>query len=50
MTDEEGYESPEAYVEDCEGTYDEMTGLFYCTDCYVKLGCPTGVAIPINVF
>lgn len=27
-----------------EGTYNYKTGLFYCTDCYIKLGMPLGTA------
>lgn len=27
-----------------EGTYNEETGKFYCTECYVMLGCPLGTA------
>ena len=27
-----------------EGTYSPMTGHFYCTTCYIKLGMPNGLA------
>jgi hypothetical protein len=30
------------YVRDNEGTLDPRTGWFACTDCYIKLGQPTG--------
>lgn len=36
--------TPEEYVIQEEGTYNPMTGKFYCTECYVKLGCPSGKA------
>ena len=42
--EEEGYGTPEAYVWANEGTLNKKTGLFYCTDCYIKLGCPIGTA------
>lgn len=32
--------TPEQFVEECEGTYDEATQTFYCTDCYIKAGMP----------
>jgi hypothetical protein len=27
-----------------DGTYNFMTNKFYCTTCYVKIGCPLGTA------
>ena len=36
--------TPDEYVEREEGTYNAETGLFYCTDCYVKIGMPLGTA------
>lgn len=36
--------TPEEFVEQNEGTYNSKTGLFYCTDCYIKLGMPSGIA------
>ena len=39
-----GYESPEQAVREQEGTFDPATGLFYCTDCYIKAGMPLGKA------
>lgn len=27
-----------------EGTYNPRTGKFYCTECYIKVGMPTGKA------
>lgn len=36
--------TPEEYVVDYEGTYNDYTGLFYCTSCYVKIGMPNGIA------
>lgn len=36
--------TPEEYVIQEEGTYNPQTGKFYCTECYIKLGCPSGKA------
>lgn len=44
LSEENGYSSPEEACEKEEGTYNPDTGLFYCTDCYTKAGCPTGKA------
>jgi aspartate carbamoyltransferase regulatory subunit len=41
--EEEGI-TPDEYVVREEGTYNEKTGLFYCTPCYVKVGMPLGKA------
>lgn len=38
------YDSPEDYVRKEEGTFNPKTELFYCTDCYVKIGMPLGKA------
>lgn len=40
----EGYESPEEFVRQEEGTFNPSTGLFWCTDCYIKAGMPKGKA------
>lgn len=36
--------TPEDFVLEEEGTLNRETGLFYCTDCYVKAGMPLGTA------
>ena len=36
--------APEAYVKVEEGTYNNVSGAFYCTDCYIDIGMPNGVA------
>lgn len=36
--------TPEEYVKTEEGTYNSRTGLFYCTECYIKIGMPLGLA------
>lgn len=36
--------TPEEFVIDNEGTYNEKTGLFYCDDCYIAEGMPLGKA------
>lgn len=36
--------APERYVEIEEGTYNREQGVFYCTECYVAVGMPLGVA------
>ena len=42
---EEGdYPNWEAVMDLSDGTYNPKTKHFYCTDCYVKAGMPTGVA------
>ena len=35
---------PEEYVKTEEGTYNPRTGLFYCTECYIRIGMPLGLA------
>lgn len=34
--------TPEEYVRYNEGTFNRETGLFYCTECYIKVGLPLG--------
>lgn len=34
--------TPEEYVKSTEGTYDRKTNKFYCTECYIKVGMPSG--------
>ena len=36
--------TPEEFVVSQEGTYNSANGLFYCTDCYIKIGMPYGIA------
>lgn len=36
--------TPEQAVRDEEGTYNEETGRFWCTNCYIKAGMPLGKA------
>lgn len=36
--------TPEEFVRELEGTYNKETELFYCDDCYIKLGMPLGKA------
>jgi hypothetical protein len=35
--------TPEEYAK-TDGTYNPETDLFYCTDCYIKVGMPLGTA------
>ncbi len=35
---------PVDYVRRNEGTFNRATGGFYCTECYIKIGMPLGVA------
>ena len=44
MAREEGYSGADDFVMENEGTYNERTGLFWCTDCYIKAGQPIGTA------
>ena len=44
MAAAEGYGNPDDFVKECEGTFNQKTGLFWCTDCYIKAGQPLGVA------
>jgi len=36
--------TPEVFVIENEGTYNPKTRKFWCTDCYIALGMPLGVA------
>lgn len=36
--------TPDEYVMQEEGTYNPGSGLFWCTDCYSKIGMPLGTA------
>ena len=40
----EYFDSPEDVVIQDEGTFNPLTGLFYCTECYIKVGMPLGQA------
>lgn len=42
--DEEEYDSATEYVVNEEGTFNDAQNIFCCTECYIKLGCPVGVA------
>lgn len=42
--EQHNYDSPEDFVRSEEGTYNNKTDLFYCTDCYIKAGMPLGTA------
>lgn len=44
LADVEGYDTPEEAVRKEEGTFNPSTGLFWCSSCYIKAGCPTGQA------
>lgn len=36
--------TPEEFVWQQEGTYNPETQLFYCTECYFRVGMPLGTA------
>lgn len=36
--------TPEEFVRQQEGTYNPETQLFYCTECYFRVGMPLGTA------
>ncbi len=36
--------SADDYVRENEGTYNQVNGHFYCTECYIADGMPLGVA------
>ena len=38
------FDTPEQVVVEIEGTYNEETGAFWCTPCYVAVGMPLGKA------
>lgn len=44
LAEEEGYSSATEAVIKEEGTYNSATGMFWCTDCYIKAGQPLGKA------
>lgn len=44
LAEDEGYASAEEAVIHGEGTYNPNTKQFYCTECYIKIGCPLGTA------
>ena len=33
--------TPEQYVIEEEGTYNPTNGHFVCTECYIRIGCPS---------
>jgi hypothetical protein len=35
------YSHPDEYVRLNEGTYNRENGHFACTECYIRLGCPS---------
>lgn len=35
---------PDDYVKQEEGTYNRSNGHFWCTECYIKIGMPLGIA------
>ncbi len=35
------------YVYMNEGTFNYLNNLFYCDKCYIKIGMPSGKAVPI---
>lgn len=41
----EGYNSPDEFVRAEEGTYNHAYDVFYCTDCYIKIGMPAELAV-----
>jgi len=38
------FSDEEDYVRQEEGTYNPLTGFFYCTECYIRIGMPLGTA------
>lgn len=36
--------TPDEYVRREEGTFNRVTGNFWCTECYCKIGMPLGTA------
>ena len=36
--------TPEEYVEREEGTFNRLSGEFWCTECYIARGMPLGTA------
>ena len=43
MADEEGITADD-FCWNSEGTVNKETGKFYCTECYIKAGMPSGTA------
>ena len=41
---EDNNTTPEQYVIDQEGTYNEEQNIFWCTQCYIRIGSPPGKA------
>lgn len=41
---DEGIATPAEYVRQEEGTFNRETELFYCTECYIRIGMPLGTA------
>lgn len=44
LAEENGYKTAEEAVRNEEGTFNPVTGLFWCTNCYIKAGMPSGKA------
>lgn len=36
--------TPDQYILENEGTYNPINGHFYCTNCYIEIGMPLGMA------
>lgn len=36
--------TPDEFIKKLEGTYNPKTNLFYCDECYIRLGTPLGKA------
>lgn len=41
---EADYTTPEEYVRSEEGTFNPDTNKFWCTECYIAIGMPLGIA------
>ena len=39
--------TPEDFIYMNEGTFNYRNNLFYCNKCYIKIGMPSGKAVPI---
>ena len=44
LAEEMEYHTAEEAVMHEEGTYNQLTGKFYCSKCYIKAGMPLGKA------
>jgi len=42
--DEDDYGSPAEVVRREEGTFNQVTGMFWCSACFISQGMPTGTA------